>query len=283
MLYIESEPKFGQMIIDLKDHELIGLDTEFVRRDTYFAKLSLIQISTKNQIYVVDPLVVNVSKISEILLNRNITKIFHAPHQDLGIFYHDFGVITENIFDIQSAVKFLGIRNQISYQDACEKILNINIEKTQQFREWNLRPLSKEMIEYAAQDVLHLIPLFEKLKAKMEEKIIYKNFCHFMNEQFCKKEFYQLDFEDIWKKVKTNERNRSVVDNIKHLASYREECAIELDIPRLHVLSDEGLSLIAKKLPVNDRELNSLNLKLAMNNKQKQKLYEICNGMREVL
>lgn len=281
MLYIDNELKLNDAISHIKSQSEIGIDTEFVRKDTYFANLCLLQISTKEEIFVIDPLKLKLESFVEILIDEKIKKIFHDPHQDLGIFYKNFGVITNNIFDVQASVKFLGIRNQISYQDACLRILNVKIEKTQQFRQWNLRPLSPEMIDYAAQDVVYLINLYEKLRQMMEEKLMYKNFCYYMNELFCKKEFYHPNLDEVWKKMKINEANPKIIDNLTILAAFREECAIVLNMPRGHTISDQDLLLIATKLPANEREMNSLNIKSSFNRSQKARLFEICLGIKD--
>lgn len=278
MLIITTTAELKDLVTELKKEPVIAIDTEFVRRDTYYAKLCLIQVATSKNIYVIDPLKLDLDSFKEVLTDKNIVKVFHAPHQDLGIFYNILNTITINIFDTQEAVKFLGIKSQISYQEICSKILNIQIEKEQQFREWNLRPLSTEMLEYAAQDVTYLIQLYNKLKQMLEEKIIYINFCYYM-EHFAKKEFYQVKFDDMWKKVKTTERSQSFFRRLQILAAFRENCAIELNIPRVHAISDKNLVEITLKLPKTLKEFSALGIRTQLTPSHISKLLDICAGL----
>lgn len=279
MLYINTAEEFSVVIQKLKTQKVIGIDTEFMRRDTYFAKLCLIQISTYDDIFVVDPLSFDISEFKEILLSETILKIFHAPNQDLGIFYNVLKVVTMNVFDVQEAVKFLGIRNQISYSDACEKILGVKIEKAQQYREWNIRPLPEDMKEYAGQDVKYLIQLYNNLRKKMEEKLNFINFCHYM-ESFSKKEFYQIKFDEIWKKMKIMGKSNLINARLKELAAFREVCAIELNLPRVHVISDEDLCKVAEKLPCDGKSYKEMNLRSRLTKSQIDKFLDICAGLK---
>lgn len=280
MLYVDSEDKLVTCLEILKNSDLIGIDTEFVRRETYFAKLSLVQIATLDEVFLLDPLAVKLDNLSAILIDEKITKIFHAPHQDLGIFYHDYHIITRNIFDLQSAIKFLGIRNQISYQDACASILNINIDKTQQFREWNIRPIPQDMIEYAAQDVIYLIAMYHRLKKMMEEKGNFKNFCYYMHQLFEQEGFYQVNFDEIWKKIKLQGNNIEITNKLKLLAAFREELAISLDMPRTHIISDHDLLSLSIYLPSSENDLRQHRIRIVHNPRAKSKILDFCSGLR---
>ncbi|MDX1923660.1 MAG: ribonuclease D [Rickettsiaceae bacterium] len=281
MLFINTTKQLEDLADILSSEKLIGIDTEFVRKNTYFAKLALVQISTHAEIYLIDPLSLDLAAIKGVLIDKDIVKIFHACSQDVRIFHDVLGIETQNIFDTQEAIKFLGIRDQISYQDACLKILNIAIEKEQQFREWDIRPIPHDMELYAAQDVEHLIDLYNSLKKMMEEKKIYNNFCRFM-ESFSAKEFYQVKFDEMWKKVRTKETNKRFLYNLQLLASFRESCAIELNIPRMHAISDNDLLKITEYLPQSVSHLAKLNIRLSKLNKSLvDKLFDLCAGLKE--
>ncbi|MDX2049765.1 MAG: HRDC domain-containing protein [Rickettsiaceae bacterium] len=278
MLFIDNYDKLEKIAKSLMVEDMIGIDTEFMRRDTYYAKLCLIQISTKSDIIILDPINLDISPLKPILTSPNIVKIIHASYQDLGIFYHIFKIPVSRIFDTQEAIKFLSIKNQISYRDACEKILSKHIEKEQQFRQWNKRPLPDDMKAYAAQDVEHLIALYERLKKLMEERSIYNNFCKFM-ESFSRDEFYKPNFENIWKKVKTNIGDAQFLRALKHTAAFREECAIKLDLPRVRVISDEDLSEVTKHLPQNIKEFRNICKRTSLKDYQIEKLVSLCSGL----
>ncbi|MDX1916492.1 MAG: HRDC domain-containing protein [Rickettsiaceae bacterium] len=281
MLLIQNDIQLDAVVEDLLNQKVIGIDTEFVRNNTYFAELCLVQISTLNNIYIIDPYLVKIAKLKDILLSRSISKVFHACSQDIKIFYKDLNLKTNNIFDTQESINFLGIKKQISYRDACLKILNKSIEKEQQFRNWNHRPLPFTMLEYAAQDVRYLITMQEKLKTLMEEKKIYINFCNFM-ESFSSDDFYKIKFDDMWKKVNTKDNSRSHLKKLKILAAVREVWAIELNSPRSKIISDDNLNLIALHLPTNMKELYNSHIILnKFNHNMFTKLFELCSGIKE--
>ncbi len=280
MLLIRNDSEFGNLLQDLRKQKIIGIDTEFVRRNTYFAELCLLQISTPDNIFIVDPKLVTLNRFVDILSSSEIVKIFHACAQDVRIFHHMLKVKTANIFDTQEAVKFVGIKHQISYQEACQKILSEPIKKEQQFRDWNIRPQPENMLEYAAQDVKHLISLHDTLKATMEHKRIFINFCKFM-ESFSSDEFYSVKFHELWKKVQTKETSPYFLKKIQFLASFRETCAIELNMPRGRILSDYEINIIAQKLPENPLALSKLGIKLPLLSKSHiTKLMDLCSGIR---
>ncbi|NBO24445.1 MAG: hypothetical protein EBU93_04325 [Chlamydiae bacterium] len=282
MLFVDNEATFTEVIDDLRGQEIIGVDTEFVRKNTYFAQLSLIQISTPTKIYIIDPHLLKIEKLSPIFLSKTIIKIFHACSQDVKIFHNILNIATNHIFDTQEAINFLGIKNQISYQDACLKILARPIDKEQQYRDWNVRPLPYNMIEYAAQDVEHLIELYKTLREMMIQKKIFVNFCKFM-ESFSSEEFYKIKFDDLWKKVRTNETNPKYLKKLQMLATFREYCAIELNIPRARVISDQDLNSITAYLPSNFSDLKRLNIQLGnIKPSMMTKLFDLCAGIKEM-
>ena len=88
---------------DLELESLLAIDTEFVWRNTYFPKLSLIQISTENKIYIIDCFSLNTTKLERVLSNKNITKIFHSIRGDSSVLYNCLGIKINNIFDTQLA------------------------------------------------------------------------------------------------------------------------------------------------------------------------------------
>lgn len=277
MNIIESNSDFLDKIKDLRREKIIGIDTEFIRINTYFAKLCLVQVSTPNSYFAIDPLKVDMSPFKEILESDDIIKVFHASHQDLGIFYHDLKAVTKNIFDTQEAAKLAGIKRQISYRELCYKILNIDFIKNQGFRDWAVRPLPEGMLEYALKDVKYLIQLYHELKLRLKGNSANVAFKESMKNLEDKKN-YTENAENSWKKIKFYDKSPEFLDRIKILSEFREEIAMKQDIPRKHVMSDEDLILITKKLPKNSQELASLKIKSKIENKYTDRLFDICSG-----
>lgn len=281
MLIIKTTSELEDVVETLLKEDAIAIDTEFVRVDTYYAKLALIQIATKKTFYIIDPLELDLAPFAKILIDKNIVKVLHAPSQDVGIFYHQLGVFTANLFDTQEAAKYCGIKHQISYQDICQKVLGVSIEKEQQFRNWLIRPLSKELIDYALQDVTYLLQLYQKLKSEMIAYHDIQKFFSLMNI-YNEKEFYAPNLENIWKKIKIDETSRALDNRLQMLAAFRELCAIKLDLPRQHVINDNAIISIAKNLPKDSQALNKLSIRHKLSAEQLEELFDLCCGLDEM-
>lgn len=282
MLEIQNNEELIEIVKILEKQEVIGIDTEFVRVETYFANLALVQIATKSETYIIDPLKADVKLLSKVLEDNKIVKIFHAPSQDLAIFYHRYNILVKNIFDVQTAAQLCGIKYQISYQRICQQILNVHIDKTQQFQDWLVRPLSQEMLKYAAEDVKHLIGLHNFLSKQLQAYHDY-NFAMLKMAELGNKENYLPNFESLWEKIKFKNKAPEYIEKIKMLSAFREQAAIDLNLPRKHVISDEDIVKIADNLPKSLNDLAILRVKSRFTKDQKQELVDLCVGLNEGL
>jgi ribonuclease D len=278
MRIINSNSELLEEVKHLKNENIIGIDTEFVRQKTYYAKLCLVQVATPRSYYLIDPLKVDMLPFSEILASENIIKIFHAPQQDLQIFYHDLGVITKNVFDTQIAARLSNIRPQISYRELCSRALGLEIIKNQGFRDWSIRPLPTEMENYAAQDVKYLIQLYFKLRDSLLRTSMSGEFKKIMSE-FSSKEFYKSSADDAWKKISFYSKSSSFVEKIKIIACFREEIAMILDVPKKNVLSDNDVIKICSRLPKTKKDIDYLNLSKKIDERFIGKLLDYCAGL----
>ncbi|MCC2646209.1 MAG: ribonuclease [Rickettsiaceae bacterium] len=284
MLLIDNQNKLDQACDIISKQSLIAVDTEFERRTTYFAKLSLIQVATEAEVYLIDILAgLNLTQVEQILSNKEITKIFHAPQQDLEIFWHKFGKLPKNIFDTQLAANFCGMGQSISFEDLCWKVCQIRIDKTYQTSDWSIRPISSEQIAYAAADVENLFPLYKNLKAKLEELGKIKEY-NTAIANLLQESNYKINYANAWKKVKFHERGAEFLVNMQHLSAFREECAVTLDVPRRYIATDMELIALCKRLPFTNRELDNLKLSSGYlkQGKYRKKLLELCASLREV-
>ena len=150
--------------------KIIAIDTEFYRVSTYFPKLCLIQLSSLDSSFILDPIKtkLDLNILKEILGNPKIKKIFHSASQDIEIFYNLFKEIPKSVFDTQICLMPLGYSNSTSYAEACQELLKVKIPKDNQFTDWRKRPLSKEKINYALNDVKYLIPLYKIIMKKLK-------------------------------------------------------------------------------------------------------------------
>ena len=245
--YINKQNAFDQFLDYMLQQDAVAIDTEFIREKTYFPKLCLLQLCTKDEYRIVDPFTVNISSISRILENKNIVKIFHAPRQDIEILYNKTGVLPYPIFDTQTAASFLGSSYQISYANLIHTYLGIKLKKSDSYSDWSARPLSTHQLNYAKDDVTYLYKVYfiilSELKKLGRLGWVYEDMSKFLN-----KDAYIPHPDQCFRHIKKITTLNSVqLSAAKEVSAWREHTAIKLNIPRRWVLSDEQVIEACKK------------------------------------
>lgn len=202
MIFINDQNNLENFCREIRFQPIIGVDTEFYRRTTYFAKLSIIQIVTLKHKVIIDALAnIDLTSIKEIFFNQEILKIFHSPREDFEIIFQLFKQLPQNIFDTQIAASICGFGQSLSYRDLCEKICGVRIDKTHQKANWIKRPISFEMLDYAIKDVEYLPLLYNKLQNMIinlnTNDIYQKKINNLMNIKN-----YTINISNAWQKVK---------------------------------------------------------------------------------
>ena len=241
-----------------KIEKVLAVDTEFIRDSTYYPSLCLIQIAGINFAAAIDPLAkLDMSPIWELLLNKNILKVFHAGRQDIEIFLGLMGEIPTPIYDTQIAAMFCGLGDQVGYESLVNNFLGLSVNKEHQFTNWLQRPLSKNQINYAISDVTHLINIFplirQAIKDNNREEWVTKEL-----EHLSKKELYQVKADEVWKKIKLKNSNPQMLNLLKHLASWRENECKKRNIPRNRLIRDDVLINISFSKPKTISELKKI-------------------------
>ena len=230
----------------LKKNEVLFVDTEFLRNNTYWPKLCLIQIKAKKKIYLIDPLAkdINLEIIKEIFLDPSILKVFHSARQDIEVLMNVFNIIPWPIYDTQIAANFIFVETDIGYSNLVEKFCEIKLSKKYQVSDWSRRPLKDKQIEYAGLDVEYLPLLYKKLDTKIRVKRKVKKY---------KAEIEKLkDIVDIYNPKnsykKINIRKKNIIKSrLRILSEWRELSAQKLNIPRNWIISDKTILLASKK------------------------------------
>ncbi len=255
-LYIDNQADLKKFCNTLKDSRWITLDTEFIREKTYYPQLCLIQIANHQQAACIDPLAIdNLDSLFDLLYNPAITKVLHSCSQDLEIFYYLRDAVPQPIFDTQLAAAVLGYGEQIGYANLVKAILNIELDKSQTRTDWSRRPLQEKQIEYALDDVRYLCTLYENIQQQLTDT----QRSDWLNNDFQKmtdEANYHVNPDAMWRRVKQASRLKGVKLNIlKHLASWRERRAIEINRPRRWVMADEVLLNLAMQKPRDKSQL----------------------------
>ncbi|WP_040728274.1 HRDC domain-containing protein [Thiomicrorhabdus sp. Kp2] len=235
----------------------IAIDTEFVRVDTYFPELSLVQIQDcLGQAAIIDPIAIqNSSESSQpldalvnLLADSSLIKVFHSARQDIEVLYQLQHKMPASIFDTQIASIFRKHGDIAGFARVIENELNTKLDKSQTRTNWHHRPLTDKQIEYALDDVRYLAPLYEKYLTALssdELKAAREDSDALLNESL-----YKPCPQTAGEKVKgTKGLKAKGLAIVNTLAQWREEYAIEHNRPKKWVMSDEVIVHIAKRPP----------------------------------
>ena len=254
--FIKNNKELDQFIAKIKNKKKIYFDSEFERRSTYKAIISIIVIYDGKNIGIIDCLEkkINFKKIFK-FLNKNInTLIIHSCRQDLEIFLPIVKKIKFSVFDTQIAALFNGYTEIPSYKKLVQDFCKINLDKTLQNDDWLKRPINNERINYLINDVYYLKIIFNKLN----NKLIKKNKLKLFNKEI-KKEIFKISHEDypvIYKKKLGN--NISGNNKFTKIISLRNKIAKKINLPKNWVLSDKE---IIKNIKNDKISIYSKNLK----------------------
>ncbi|HIC60608.1 MAG TPA: ribonuclease D [Rhodospirillales bacterium] len=233
----------------------ITVDTEFMRDQTYWPRLCLVQIANDHEAAAIDTLAkgIDITPLLNLLTNPRILKIFHAARQDLEIFYRLMGRLPSPIFDTQIAAMVCGFGDSAGYDTLVRKLTDETIDKSSRFTDWALRPLSQRQINYALGDVTHLRQVYIKLNEMLGQN----NRHNWMDEELSilrDTKNYTFAPEDAWRRIKYRAPKPRFLAILKEVAAWREIEAQNKDIPRNRIVRDESLIEISHHAPktIND-------------------------------
>lgn len=234
----------------LSDVNFITVDTEFIRDNTYWPKLCLVQIAGPNEAQVIDPLAkdLDLTPVFNLLKSSKLLKVFHAAKQDLEIFFHLTGSIPTPIFDTQIAAMVCGFGDQASYETLVNRLFSRKIDKVARFTDWAQRPLTNAQLDYALADVTYLRQVYTSLMEQIEKS----GRASWLEEEIAKlidTESYSMEPENAWRKVKHRSNNSRVLGILRELAAWREHQAQARNVPRNRIVRDDVLVGIAGRMP----------------------------------
>src|SRR5436190_21113900 len=152
----------------------LGIDTEFMGEGRYRALLCLVQVVVADEqgdarVEVLDPLDESLDPrpLAEVLADPGIEVIMHAGRQDVALLRRVWETDVRNVFDTQVAAGFSGLRAQLGYEALLHELVGVRLRKSASFTRWDARPLSAEQVEYAREDVLHLLELADALQGRL--------------------------------------------------------------------------------------------------------------------
>lgn len=256
---IRTPAALDQLLQALHGSDWLAIDTEFVREQTYFAQLGLIQIATRQHMACLDPLALpDLTPLVTFLEDPQVIKVFHAGTQDLEVLEQHLGVWPSPLFDTQVAASLLGIAHQAGYARLVEQLLQESLDKSQTRTDWIRRPLSPEQLRYARQDVQFLAPLYEHLHAQL----LHQERLPWMQEEMDALRqtlSTPADPQAAWQKISgwthLSRQGRAVLQAV---AAWRETEARAGNRPRRWLLPDHALLHIAQHPPADQEALLNL-------------------------
>ncbi len=244
---------------ELAEGPYVAIDTEFMRDQTYWPKLCLIQAAGAGVEAIIDPLAegLDLKPFHALLADKSVIKVFHAARQDVEIFHHQGGVIPDPLFDTQIAAMVCGFGESASYETLVRKLAKAEIDKSARFTDWSRRPLSRRQLEYALADVTYLRLVYELLSKELEKtgraKWVEEEEATLKDPQT-----YQLEPLEAWRRLKPRSGNKRFLSVLAGVAAWREREAQTRDVPRNRILKDEALLEIAAHPPPDAEHLGQI-------------------------
>jgi ribonuclease D len=241
----------------LAKSDFVTVDTEFMRENTYWPELCLVQIADEKEAAAIDPLAkgIDLTPLLDLLTdNEEVLKVFHAGGQDVEIIFNLTGRTPHPIFDTQIAMMAISQSEQIGYANLVESWMGKQIDKGARFTDWSRRPLTERQIEYAIGDVTYLAKIFPRLLKKLV-KTGRGSWLDAEMEKLADPANYANDLGTAWHRIRPPSRSAVVLGRLKALAGWRESEAQAKDIPRGRIMRDETLADLASHPPKTQAEL----------------------------
>ena len=254
--WIREQYQLDEVIDALAGCGRVALDTEFIKRDTYYPILALVQLNTGDHIYLIDAPKLQLDALWQALIKVDVA-IWHACGEDLGIFYLLSGCPPlTNIFDTQIALSYLTGQLQMGYQQALDDQLDMQIDKEQSQSDWLRRPLSDEQEQYAIDDVRFLPALYLSLEYELKSQELYDYV--WADCQLYATELYatqQVEDEAMYLTMADYRYNSQQMAILQAVATWREALARATNQPRTFVIKKQAVREIITENPSTMRDL----------------------------
>ncbi|MDM3871155.1 ribonuclease D [Porticoccus sp. W117] len=246
--WVDSEARLAELCDQWSQLDHLAVDTEFIRTDTFYPILGLLQVSDGEQCWLVDPLAIeDMLPFAELLVDRRVVKIFHACSEDLEVLRHSMGVVPKPIIDTQVAAAFVGYGFSLGYAALVGDVLDIQLDKHETRSDWLQRPLTEAQCRYGAEDVYYLVEVYRRLLAQLQQRLpwVQSDMAELLT-----KAGSEGDNGEYYRRIKGAwQLNAQQLTLLQALAEWREDMAREQNRPRNRVVSDKQLLEVARRQP----------------------------------
>ena len=248
-LYLDSAAAVERFLASIAATRVLAIDTEGASFHRYVDRIYLLQISTERTHAIIDPLRVDSPPgLGTLLEAREVEVVFHDADYDLRLLHQDYGWRVTNIFDTRLAAQLLGIK-AFGLAALLDSFFGVRLDKKHQRADWSMRPLPRDMLEYAAQDTMHLLQLRQRLRDALETK----GRLDWAQEEFDRLEGTRWNMEDpdgAFLRLKgARDLTRRELAILRELVVWRSEVARDLDRSTFRVAANEVLFTLAREAP----------------------------------
>lgn len=281
-IWVRNDEQLDKLMDEIDEVDIIALDTEFIKRDTFFPRLALLQVNTGRAIYLLDVPKLDLYDFWQVIADVP-TMVLHACGEDLGIYY----LLSElpaldNVFDTQIGLSFLTGELSFGYQKALLDTLDIHVDKGESQSDWLQRPLTPEQERYASDDVRYLLALYDEIRTQLTEQHLFdfskQDSQHYAHELY---QVSQQDDDKIYLSVADFRYSREQLAILQALCEWREQLARSINRPRTYILRPQALQEIVEKLPQSLKQLSFTSIKPNVIRMYGQEILKIINDIRK--
>jgi ribonuclease D len=257
-LYLDKPESVDRFLNEIADVKEIALDTEGASFHRFLDRIYLLQISTRDRNAIIDPLPIgSPSKLGDLLQSKGVEVVFHDADYDLRLLHQDYGWHVTNIFDTRIASQLLGIKS-FGLAALLEQFFDVKLDKKHQRADWSMRPLTPDMLEYAAQDTRYLLQLKDHMTGELERR----GRLHWAQEEFARLEGTRWEAEESMEgflRLKgARDLSRRELAILREVANWRDTVAAQLDRATFRIMGNEALFELARRPPRSVSELSAI-------------------------
>jgi ribonuclease D len=257
-LYLDKIPEVDRFLSEISDVKELALDTEGASFHRFLDRIYLLQISTREHSAIIDPLPIgSPARLGQLLQSKAVEVVFHDADYDLRLLHQDYGWHVTNIFDTRIASQLLGIKS-FGLAALLDQYFDVKLDKKHQRADWSMRPLTPDMLQYAAQDTRYLLQLKDQIKEQLERR----GRLHWAEEEFARLEGTRWEAEESMEgflRLKgARDLSRRELAVLREVANWRDTVAAQLDRATFRVMGNEALFEIARRAPKNATELGTI-------------------------
>ena len=253
---IESDSALQDLLQEASRHDAVAIDTEFMRTNTFYPQIALLQLCFDDKAWLIDPLAITeIGALVDFIVNPDIVKVLHSASEDLEVFQQWLGVLPTPLFDTQRAAALLGRGFGMGYRTLVEDICGVELDKGETRSDWLKRPLTESQCSYAGQDVTHLLTLWHTLSAECEQagktQWVFSDGKDAANTLASNAGQYYKKIKSAWKLDKRQ------LASLIAISDWREHTARSKNKPRSWIIDDKACFELAETAPQNWESLKA--------------------------